>query len=721
MRSRDLRWLGVAIIIAWAFVSFVFWVDEALGQEPGAMLDAEQDSQDARLRDVEDVNSAQGQYLIDVQKGLSDVLTAIEELQSETAALSDRVLALEEAGPVEPDPPDPHPAPGPDPSPDKVFPNTDDGLPLMQANPAWAIWSPETEPFLDFIKATGGWHAVGKGKDNIEFAALMEEGHIDPVTLLPTSIPEGYDAVQSGRVRDSATDYPDLYAGTYCIDWEGDVDVKFGLGLHTYQKKDGENRLCADIPATEKRPFTVRIERLNDLKSIRCYRAEDEEKLNAGKTWNPKFIDAHKGYKILRDLDIQYVPNSWRTGAKATPYESFVWSLRSNIGPDDKVPNGPPLQGVFDLANETDTALWHVMPPTLGADSVKLFEFDALPGGWRPRTEALQAYARANAVEIADSPKWKAYADGLVSAMIASGYPKNKRLYVELGNEVWNNAPPFGTYTKYYVSLAEGLEDAGRLDASGHDMRKSYGFLSAQMATYIDQALREQGRGDQPVTFVLASQNAWVSRTEDAIKGFIQYFEWKGEDSGPWLKRAGVSTASYFEHAYSFDLSRGLFPAASERERDQLWLDAINSDPDGTAALLTKRIINGDDGLSIKDVIAHRTAQQGAAERFGVRFIGDYEGHDHFSPPKSLQAYPEFVNWFEHWRAGPEGGKITRAWLEALIEQNPEAVVSNYSTVSTRDVEGDSPDDTHLAAPWIDGFYAEESERVKVFNEYLRK
>ncbi|MGE0410097.1 MAG: hypothetical protein AB7P23_12670, partial [Amphiplicatus sp.] len=59
-------------------------------------------------------------------------------------------------------------------------------------------------------------------------------------------------------------------------------------------------------------------------------------------------------------------------------------------------------------------------------------------------------------------------------------------------------------------------------------------------------------------------------------------------------------------------------------------------------------------------------------------------------------------------------------WAEALLKQNPEAVIANYHSLGLFDPEGDAPTDASLAAPWIDGFWTDETGRQKALGDYLR-
>lgn len=607
-----------------------------------------------------------------------------------------------------------------------AFPNTDDGLPLMQVGPTWATWPSELDRFNNMLIDAAGWSARQDwpGQEVMNFGELYLAGFIDPETMLPTGIPDGFDFVQSGLMRD-ARNYPDYYAGRYVLEWEGDADLRFGLGRHGEEKRDGPRRKYLDRSPAQSAWFPIEIRRIGPegLKAVAVFNEKDEAALKAGDIWTRKWVGHIEGYKILRDMDMMQANTSLVTEPDdIAPYSGLLWVLGSKTAPAG-VPASTPLRAIFDLAVLSDTALWHNVPPFIGADKERLYEIGQM-SDWRARGDARKDYAKKNAVLIADSPKWRAYADHLVASMIEAGYPADRTLYIELANEIWNFANPFGENTHYFWSLGEGLEAAGRLERKGEIFRNALGWMTAQMATHVSAALAEAGRGDQPVVFVLASQNAYHDRTDWALHGFKAYFDWKGEDAGPWLARTGVSTASYFDGAaFEKDAAKGgFFPAASDEARDAAWIAAIERDPEGLKRRLTDYIISGpaNQGGTLPWVVRNRAAHQEIAERYGAFFLGDYEGHSHLNPPASLND-PRFVNWFEAWSYGPHMAEITHAWVKALREQNPEAAISNYAVIGAVDPEGDSETDAKRPAAWLDHMWGEENDRTRAFDEYLRK
>jgi hypothetical protein len=107
-----------------------------------------------------------------------------------------------------------------------------------------------------------------------------------------------------------------------------------------------------------------------------------------------------------------------------------------------------------------------------------------------------------------------------------------------------------------------------------------------------------------------------------------------------------------------------------------------------------------------------RRAQRAIAEKAGVAFIGDYEGEAHETAWSPLRDDPAFRDWyFRVWMDGPDGERLTREWAKALLADDPDAMISTFVTIGGRAVN----------APWLDGFYGEETGRRRAMEEFLRE
>jgi hypothetical protein len=589
--------------------------------------------------------------------------------------------------------------------------DTSDGKPIMQLGLQGfdANYAGE-EAFADLTMLMGNsWAAESKsGLPTKGFAELWRQGLIGYGTMIPKRIPAGYDFIRSGPFRD-ARYYPGHYAGTYVLEWRGDADLRFGFGLRTCpapgyscQKKISANRVEATFVPGDKQWSRIEITRIGKgLYKVFLYRKENAAAALAG-GFNPRFLSYASRYKVLRTLDIQGASTSDVRSVdrlKKKGHFGYGGNWRTNLDAP-AAPVGSPLQVLFELGVSADTEIWTHVQPYLGAPA-------GLP--WVDQSK-LRGWARTRFLEIIGSPEWRKWADEVVRSLNASGYPRSRTFYSEVANETWNTSGPFNRQWQYY----QGIGDVFDRGASF-----SVGYLSGHYAKQLDAALKAAGRSDQKWVIVLAGQMANSATTRAALDGFKQYFTDRGIDPAPFLKRAGVSTASYYSDTFSKE--RGIFQGATDDAVRLQWLTAIASDPAGLSKRIADRLILGSDKDvgTIPFLVRMRKIHQKQAEEAGAFFLGDYEGGSH-DQVSWLKSDSRLINFVENFRRGSQGERVDKAWIEAMRSQNPKAIIANYRGVSLGDPEGDSPTDATLASAWDDGFYTETTARNRALDPYLR-
>lgn len=581
-----------------------------------------------------------------------------------------------------------------------------------------ATYGDYEDPYLDLLhQADLQWEASRNWPNNNDkktYSQMLAAGEIDRTTWIPNRIPAGYDYVSTPLFRAGARDYPAYYAGTYVFEWDGDGDARCGFGVATTTVS--ANRIECTYAAGDTNWSTVEITRMGaGFSNPRLYRKENETLIKSGEIFSPAWVKLVSGYKIVRAMDAVDTNSSTvvKTSQLATS-AMIPWSAQTTpLDGDVSAPRGTPIDVLFKLAVKTNTALWLNTPPLLGAPAA------ADDYKWFSDPDGLRALATANYSSILASPEWRSYADRIVSTMVASGYPKNHVLFQELANEIWNfGGPSFSRSTRYYWGLGEAIPNY-----QGEAFRYALGYLTANYAVAFADALQAAGRSDQAWVIVLASQNDYLARTEWSLMGFKRYFEDRGMDPAPWLARTGVSTASYFYGVT--DKTTGLFKASDDATRDQMWLDAIQTDPQGLMKKATDWFLTTPDSAgaqSVPHVIARRVDQKALAESYGAFFLGDYEGdnHDTLGEAPNLKTNPVFVNWMEDYRRSDEFERANKGWIDALLAQDPNAVIANYYSVGAFDPQGSDPNDASLADPWIDGFWTDNTGRMRALDQYLR-
>lgn len=554
--------------------------------------------------------------------------------------------------------------------------------PLLQAGPWYPAAFNMEEPFANLLN---GSVVVWEG-GGMDTGQMIAAGIVDKTTLLPSRLPNGK-WLNGGIYFPGNTPEMALHwDGDWVLEWEGDADFWIEYLPREMQWRDGKNRIV--FTRDFKRGKTpdhsrIQIRRLNGpLKSLKLYRAENEDAIKAGKIYNPAFLEALSGYDVIRTMDLQSVNSTTIRSIEdmatmATPYWATSDAGNAQGEPQFKYPSplqGMPIEATFRLGTESGKSVWFQAPITLGAPA-PLFDFagdDPFPH-WAAR---FSDAAKDDAVNVIESEEWDRYADAFVEALIASGYPADRPLYVSLANEVWNFAGQYFLTTTYAQRMGWGL--APWLEIPEHNgLREGYGALMARFKLALDGALERADR-EQNITYVIEGQAAYVELTGAALRGAKAYMDKKGERWADHAPGFGVSVASYWGwrspadygvDTSDFDALENFFLNGGDRQ-------------EGTRANVLK--------------LFRGAAAQGA--QYGVRLIGAYEGGSHFGRPcktwdpnrgcvehgMTQEEYREFL-WGEH------GGRVNYEINKALAEAFPGIILSNYVLAGP------------IGAPWNEG------------------
>ena len=298
-------------------------------------------------------------------------------------------------------------------------------------------------PFLNMAKSTNGrWFYYLKGNEVLSTSEALTQGLLDPVTGLPRSMPDNAVRASGGQIFTQISNYPKYYAGNYTLEWDGDAH---GV-LHGHPRdlffNDGPDKIKFSFTSETANTRSLQFAQIrgDGVKGIRLYRNEYKDLLEQGKTWNPEFLKLARGYDIIRTMDMQGTNNSpIRSYDDIATMDAAGWgSSHSQMWPPMPF-YGVPYEVLFNLGVETERALWLHIPPQIGSPK---HHFDPSlrksddPN--KPDLQKLRAFAKENADQILSSPEWDKFADNFVSRLVASGYPDDRPLYIELGNEIWN-------------------------------------------------------------------------------------------------------------------------------------------------------------------------------------------------------------------------------------------------------------------------------------------
>ena len=561
------------------------------------------------------------------------------------------------------------------------------------------------EPFLNLAQTrSAGWE-FDSASGRVKTPEALAGGYLDPLTWMPT---KKAGAMKNGAIAQyfsSADGLGEFHADEWVIDWKGEAYGFMQRWEGKGQSVRDKNSVTYDLSAKTFSNGSLRFSRIGEgLSDIRLYRKRNAERLARGEIWNPIFLDYARRYDVLRTMDVQGANNSQvrRFDQIATMKEP--WGQRSGTQWPEAPFFSAPYEILFDLGVRTGAKLWVTVPPQLGAPiswadpSLRRKDKpDRLDGARFIDVTAKHAKATV------ESEEWDIFAREFAKRLAASGYPLERTLYVELGNEMWNNAAGFFVSTAYARGVAKGFSADWR---AGH----GYGVLSARLALAMERAYTAQKIRPR-IVYVLGTHTANPTRTRDAIGGFTAYIESKGEDPKVYLAKTGVAVTNYF--GKFSDLTTLLFGETAESEVASRWLAAVRDDPDAVAARITAHIKNGP--ASAKATAAWLVDYWGRHQKIAVEagstFIGAYEGGSHLNLPAELARSPEFMKFWRDYHWGEEGAGVAREVNRRLIEAFPGVMIANYLSMGR----------LNGAAPWNDGHYSAPTPMLRMWDEFARK
>ena len=560
------------------------------------------------------------------------------------------------------------------------------------------------DPFLDLTKAGSGyWRIESNDGPGMEYGEAAEAGFINKETGLPSRLPPDASAARGPGFLSNARHYPNYYAGAYTFEWEGDAYGFLHRQPRDLQRRIGKNRISFFVRPESTGGRAIGFSRIRGegVTSFRVYRDEHKKRIEAGEIWNPAFIEHIGKYDIFRTMNLQKVNNlpvrSFDEVARPED-ASYANDLRDQWPAPARY--GVPYEVLFDLAMQADVDLWVHIPPMIGAP-----EHPAHPSFRNEEGQTappkLGRMARTHWRAILDSPEWDAFAAAFVERLIASGYPTDRPLYIEVGNEVWNFAFPFVLHTNYFGGLGRGMN-------ASWSQREGYGVLTARWATALEKEFASRGVSYN-VTYVLAGQTASSHTTTAALRGMKRQLELSGADAEAILARTGVALASYVSCSVPF--SKRTFPGLEGAALRRAWEKAIDEDREGLMRRHRDYCLNGPAGVIATRawVMRNWRAHRRAAEAAGVRIIGAYEGGSHDQPPRETRQSEKFKKWWTDYHWGPYGADVVRQVNLAIIEEFPGVILSNYAGMGG--IGG---------APWIDGHYALETDMLRMWDEFAK-
>lgn len=595
-----------------------------------------------------------------------------------------------------------------------IFPNTNDGLPIMQLGTNFMDYWALEEPYLNEF-------AVNK-----MFKDFKTGIHFNPVTQSVISIPNtGSKKNILGIIREGASYNVEFYNGTWVLEWSGSGVLEFAGRGSWKQNKISDRRIEMTTDSNDNGRSWVTVKSVSGqgIKDIKVYRKKYENLVKAGKIFSPDFIKTVKKYKVLRNMDWNEVNDSKVTNVEQLSKVNDMFF--GNDGDHDEVEKGirvsVPLEHQALLAKESDTAWWLCIPPMLGAPESITTEGFRDPGNYSKQVRDRRVNAiKSHLSKILASNQFNLFAKKVIAALDKYDYPENKMIYLELGNEIWNFAYGFNYHTEYFLALENALKDLGkRFDGGG--MRGSYGYLSAKLLDAFEAEFAKSNRKNQAWKIVIGTQTSWPGQSRGSLLGVEQYYKDKNQNAliSQKMSKIGIATTGYYSGGFYYSAnSAALFgnPNMGKSEWIAKWKSEFRNNKSRLGQLIYDFLSNTNEnapGFSIGWVVGKTKEHEQVAKDFGASFIGQYEGLSHDVLDPDLRNDEQIKKFYNEWIRGEQSGNLVSDAVKLYSEKFPGKLVANFHLHGAVTERNYKP--FQKAFPW------ETNKVTEALDEFLRE
>ena len=367
------------------------------------------------------------------------------------------------------------------------------------------------QPFLNILKTGGGW--AGNTTDGTRFNEIQGAFNLDangyPTTMtgagpaagrtfteIDTLVFRGL-GVSSAAGSQGAPFYPAgnyvfLYSGTGAFDFEFDC-------TNSNIVSSAAGRIVIDIPTPSAGGCRIATTNMGSGSNYPHNMAfvyspdstgpnigTNEALYNNGGVFNPTFISRISHFGTLRFMDWMQTNSTVQTNwsGRPTPTQAF-WGIQSSPGNVDPMPQGVPVEVMVALANQIDADAWFNMPPLSTDDYVTQF---------------------ATLVHNGDTDS---------GGRVWSGLNSNLMVYVEYGNEIWNNGA-LATFNTNANGTQGGLVSLGWNAFPSAQNDWNAGFIFGILRAVQNGATWKSvwGKDASRVVRVLAGQISYQARNE---------------------------------------------------------------------------------------------------------------------------------------------------------------------------------------------------------------
>ena len=587
------------------------------------------------------------------------------------------------------------------------YPSAGDALPLtaptatgqLQFGPNFVdYWSGE-DAFLNALAIQNPKHL------RANFGSFFDEA-TGEISGVPAGGPYNIGWLRFSREIGAPEDYFDR---TYFIEWEGDADLRVASFNRTgVELTDlGGNRKRLDIPAGHVHSIRVQVHSVGarPLKNWRAYEARYEARVLAGEIYRPEFLDVCAPYDVIR-------PMNWSSAGstrvnRASQLASIPHPARGEL---------VPLDEQIRLAMDTGAELWINVPPALGApDEVTTEAFLDPPEDpsnpaalWQQQQDFWRAKGVEHAATVLASDEFLEFARLLAARLDALGYPPDRPIHIELGNEIWNFGAGFMRQYFYYLGIGSTI--AGGIGPMG-----ALGYRLTKLALAIEQAW-DEASSTRPWNAVFGAQTANAQTTKSTfggnngvLDGCDEYFN-SISATDPTAKariapHIAGSTTNYLEGAFNrINFPNNLYNDQNPTTYFAAMEAEIQSDPAGLSQRIVDLITTQTEGRGIAWVLARIQEHVDALTAWGAKYLGCYEGSSHdtyYGDNPVVQAFA--TSFFQ----SAYNAEILRDSAEKFFAAHPGKIFSDFNGTGRPEpnrawIEGPPGVETPARAVWAE-------------------
>lgn len=345
------------------------------------------------------------------------------------------------------------------------------------------------------------------------------------------------------------------------------------------------------------------------------------------------------------------------------------------------------------------TALWVNVPMTFGlnvtsglANGFYTTSAEADPFSVNPTIKAsADAYAAlvsANFDSIIAEAKiqYRLLAQEWVQNLVDAGYPDNWIFYLEIANEIWNGTH-FKLANRYSRAVVEHLRSRtdGKPVYSKGVFEGGTGYIANLIATEFARVIAEQ-KPNQQVKFVCGLHTAGGANKADGFPGGWKLFAKEFPAASLPVDRLSCATTIYqsgaFEGPNSWNNNRSPnkgnpFGAATYLEYEAAYNAAAAISEDNLFSIIRDWYVDPTSrNSSVAGQLSFIDTVAAAVVAGGAEYLGNYEGSFADTPQGTLP--PGMLGHKLAFYNSPYGEEVQRRYFDEFIARYPGKVIANY-------------------------------------------